>query len=77
VPEVRRNLLLNIMVQGEIPEADTPTILVGATPSGLISDSFRPFLIQTQIFIDILAAEKPNNLIKRESLKTASKQHTQ
>jgi len=26
------------MVQGEISEADTPTIRLGATPSGLISD---------------------------------------
>jgi len=34
----RRNLLLHLMVQGEISEADTPTIRLGATPSGLISD---------------------------------------
>jgi len=26
------------MVQGKITEADTPTIRVGATPSGLVSD---------------------------------------
>jgi len=34
----RRKLLLNFMVQGEITEADTPTIRLGATPSGLISN---------------------------------------
>jgi len=35
VPE---NLVLDFMVQGEISEADTPTIRLGATPSRLISD---------------------------------------
>ena len=34
----RRNLLLDHMVQEEISEVDTPTIQLGATPSGLISD---------------------------------------
>ena len=33
----RRKLLLDFMVQGKITEADTPTIRLGATPSGLIS----------------------------------------
>jgi len=33
-----RNLLLDFMVQGEISEADTPTIWLGITTSGLISD---------------------------------------
>jgi len=33
----RRNLL-DFMVQGKITEADTTTIWMGATPSGLISD---------------------------------------
>jgi len=33
----KRNLLLDFMVQGEISDADTPTIWLGATPSGLIS----------------------------------------
>jgi len=36
VPEEK--LLLDFMVQGEISEANTPTIRLGATPSGLISD---------------------------------------
>jgi len=47
------------MVQGKITEADTPTIWLGATPSGLISDpppSFpflcrMPFLPQPSHFI--------------------------
>jgi len=48
------------MVQAEISEADTPTIQVGATPSGLISDPppssleflYRmPFLLQPSQFI--------------------------
>jgi len=34
----RRNLLLDFMVQGQITEADTPTIWLGATPCRLISD---------------------------------------
>ena len=34
----RRNILLDFVVQGEISEADTPTIRLGATPTGLISD---------------------------------------
>ena len=34
----RRKLLLDFMVQGKITKADTPTIWLGATPSGLISD---------------------------------------
>jgi len=34
----RRRNLLNFMVQGNITEADTPTIWLCATPSGLISD---------------------------------------
>jgi len=34
----RRRNLLDFMVQGEISEADTPTIRMGATPSRLISD---------------------------------------
>jgi len=34
----RRNLLLDLMVQGKITEADTPTIWFGATSSELISD---------------------------------------
>jgi len=34
----RRNLLLDFLVQGEISEADTPTVWLGATPSGLTSD---------------------------------------
>jgi len=32
----RRNFLLGFMVQGKITEADTPTIQLGATASGLI-----------------------------------------
>jgi len=36
VPEEK--ILLDFMVQGEISEADIPTIRLGATPSGLISD---------------------------------------
>ena len=35
---VRRNLLLDFMLQGGISEADTPTMRLGATTSGLISD---------------------------------------
>jgi len=31
------------MVQGKITEADTPTIRLGATPSGLISDPLPSF----------------------------------
>ena len=34
----RRNFLLDFMVQGQISEADTPTIWLDATPSGLISN---------------------------------------
>jgi len=34
----RRKLLLDFMVQGKITEADTPTIWMVATPSGLTSD---------------------------------------
>jgi len=34
----RRKLLLDFMVQGKIAEADTPTIRLGTTPSGLIND---------------------------------------
>jgi len=34
----RRNLLLDFMMQGKITEADTLTIWLTATPSGLISD---------------------------------------
>ena len=34
----RRNLPLDVMVQGKITEADTPTIWLDATPLGLISD---------------------------------------
>jgi len=34
----RRNHLLDSMVEGEISEADTLTIRLGATPSGLISN---------------------------------------
>jgi len=33
-----RNLFLDFMVQGKTTEADTPTIRLGATQSGLISD---------------------------------------
>lgn len=33
----RRNLLLDFMMPRKITEADTPTIRLGATPSGLIS----------------------------------------
>jgi len=36
VPE--ENLLLDFMMQGKIMEADTPTIRLGTTSSGLISD---------------------------------------
>jgi len=36
----RRNL--DFMVQRKIPEADTPTIQLGITPIGLISDSDPP-----------------------------------
>jgi len=36
VPE--KNLLLDFTVQGDISEADTLTIRLGATPSGLISE---------------------------------------
>jgi len=32
------------MVQGKISEADTPTVWLGATPSGLISDTHLPHL---------------------------------
>ena len=42
--DARRNLLLDFMVQGEISEADTPTVWLGATPSGLISDPPPSFL---------------------------------
>jgi len=35
----RRRNLLDFMVQGKITEADTPTIWLGATPPGLISDA--------------------------------------
>jgi len=35
VPE---KIFWTFMVQGKITEADTPTIRLGATPSGLISD---------------------------------------
>jgi len=34
----RNKLLLDFMVQGKITEAGTPSIWMGATPSGLISD---------------------------------------
>jgi len=34
----RRSLLLDFMMQGKITEAETPTIWLGTTPSGLISD---------------------------------------
>ena len=34
----KRNLLLDFTVQGKISEADTLTIPLGATPSGLIND---------------------------------------
>jgi len=34
----KKELLLDFMVQGEISEADTPTIRRGATPTGLVSD---------------------------------------
>jgi len=34
----RRNLPLDFMVQGETSQADTPTIWLGATPYGLISN---------------------------------------
>jgi len=34
----RRTLLLDFTIQEEITEADTPTIQLGTTPSGLISD---------------------------------------
>jgi len=34
----KKKLLLDFMAQGTITEADTPTIPLGATPSGLISD---------------------------------------
>jgi len=43
----RRDLLPDFVVQGKITEADTPTIQLGATPSGLISDpppTSPPFL---------------------------------
>jgi len=45
VPE--ENLLRDFMVQGEISEADTPTIQLGATLSGLISDPPRSSSIFT------------------------------
>jgi len=34
----QKNLLLDFTLQGKITEAETPTIRLGATPSGLISD---------------------------------------
>jgi len=34
----RRSLLLEFVMQGKITEADTPTIRLGATPSGLITE---------------------------------------
>jgi len=34
----RRDLFPDLVVQGKITEADTPTIRLDATPSGLISD---------------------------------------
>ena len=34
----KKNILLDFTVQGKISDADTPTIRLGATPSGLISD---------------------------------------
>jgi len=40
VPE--KNLLLDFTVQGDISEADTLTIRLGATPSGLISEPPPP-----------------------------------
>jgi len=50
------------MVQGNITEADTPTIRLGATPFGLISDPppsplhflcRMPFLLQPSQFIPV------------------------
>ena len=44
------------MVQGKITEAYTPTIRLGATPSGLISDrplSSPPFLCQTPFLLQL------------------------
>jgi len=35
---VRRNVVLDFMVQGEITEADTPTIQLDAAPTRLVSD---------------------------------------
>jgi len=34
----RRNILLDFVVQGKTTDVDTPTIRLGATPSGLISN---------------------------------------
>ena len=55
------NLLLDFIVEGEISEADTPTIWLGATPSGLICVPPElpilpflrrmPFLLQPSQFI--------------------------
>jgi len=38
-PVPQENFFWTFMVQGKITEADTPTIQLGATPSGLISGS--------------------------------------
>jgi len=46
MPE-EKNLLLDFIVQGKIIKANTPTIRLGATPSGLISDSPPSFPIFT------------------------------
>jgi len=44
----RRNLLLHFMVQGKITEEDSPTILMDATPSRLIS-SLNPIFMPDAI----------------------------
>jgi len=38
-PVTEENFFWTFMVEGKITEADTPTIWLGATPSGLISDA--------------------------------------
>jgi len=56
----RRNLLLDFMVHGKITTADTPTIPLGATPSGLISD---PPPLSPQIYAGCPSCRNPPHFI--------------
>jgi len=53
------NLLLDFMVQGEISEADTPTIQLDTTPSGLINN---PPPSSLQFFARCPSCRNPPNL---------------